>query len=112
MKLAVMACLNFDRKKFQGFGNFFVTSYFLNQVSSIAVLKTVGLDYLFIMYVLQQAAYYGMKSSVLQQQLLAVNVNPEKCEATVKAWSAFGKSIVEKLKKHSFVQKQVFYAFI
>ena len=48
-----------------------------------------------------------MKPSVLLQQLEAVNVDADKRTATVNAWSLYGKTVIDKLKKHSFVQKQV-----
>lgn len=56
---------------------------------------------------LLQAVYHNVKPAVLQQQLEAVHLSPEKAEMFSQTWATAGPELVEKLKQNIFAPKKV-----
>jgi len=58
-------------------------------------------------FILQQAAYHLAKPSVLGQHLQNIGLEEDKVQVFVQAWTAQGKSVVEKLRSRTFYPKQL-----
>ncbi|XP_055489135.1 COMM domain-containing protein 10 isoform X1 [Leucoraja erinacea] len=63
------------------------------------VLETVS-------FILEQAAYYNVKPTALQQQLENIHLNQEKAEAFSQAWTNMGQDFIEKLRQNTFAPKR------
>ncbi|XP_032873359.1 COMM domain-containing protein 10 isoform X4 [Amblyraja radiata] len=63
------------------------------------VLETVS-------FILEQAAYYNVKPTALQQQLENIHLNQEKAEAFSQAWTNMGQDFIEKLRQNAFAPKR------
>lgn len=64
------------------------------------VLETVS-------FILEQAAYYNVKPTALQQQLENIHLNQEKAEAFSQAWTNMGQDFIEKLRQNTFAPKRL-----
>ncbi|XP_078252440.1 COMM domain-containing protein 10 isoform X2 [Rhinoraja longicauda] len=64
------------------------------------VLETVS-------FILEQAAYYNVKPTALQQQLQNIHLNQEKAEAFSQAWTNMGQDFIEKLRQNAFAPKRL-----
>lgn len=64
------------------------------------VLETVS-------FILEQAAYYNVKPTALQQQLENIHLNQEKAEAFSQAWTNMGQDFIEKLRQNAFAPKRL-----
>ncbi|XP_036997691.2 COMM domain-containing protein 10 isoform X3 [Artibeus jamaicensis] len=52
-----------------------------------------------ISFILEQAVYYNVKPTALQQQLENIHLQQDKVEAFVSAWSSMGQETVEKFRQ-------------
>ncbi|XP_038559845.1 COMM domain-containing protein 10 isoform X1 [Micropterus salmoides] len=66
------------------------------------VLETVA-------FILEQAVYHNVKPASLQQQLEAVQLNPDKAEMFSQTWATAGPELVERLKHNIFAPKKLEY---
>eukprot|EP00062_Callorhinchus_milii_P012366 gi/632959329/ref/XP_007895560.1/ PREDICTED: COMM domain-containing protein 10 isoform X2 [Callorhinchus milii] len=64
------------------------------------VLETVS-------FILEQAAYYNMKPTILHQQLENIHLSQEKSEAFTQAWASTGQETVEKFRHRTFAPKKL-----
>ncbi|XP_014769908.1 COMM domain-containing protein 10 isoform X1 [Octopus bimaculoides] len=58
-------------------------------------------------FFLQQAAYHSAKPAVLKQQLEQLEINEDKIQAIVEAWSTHAKEILQKLRQRTLVPDQL-----
>ncbi|GAB1599662.1 COMM domain-containing protein 10-like [Argonauta hians] len=58
-------------------------------------------------FFLQQAAYHSAKPAVLKTQLEQLEINEDKIEAIVEAWSTNGKEILQKLRQRTLAPDQL-----
>ncbi|KAG1676502.1 COMM domain-containing protein 10 [Nymphon striatum] len=58
-------------------------------------------------FILQQAAHHICKPTVLQKELLKLEVDEDKCETMVQVWNKFAREIVEKLKRKTLHKEEL-----
>ncbi|PVD19722.1 hypothetical protein C0Q70_20213 [Pomacea canaliculata] len=58
-------------------------------------------------FILQQAAYHAAKPQVLSQQLMQIDLQDEKVQPIVEAWSSNAKDIVSQLRQRTIHPKQL-----
>jgi len=52
-------------------------------------------------FILQQAAYHNAKPAALNQQLKSLDMNEDKVDMIVEAWTTQARGVIDKLKQHS-----------